>query len=276
MGRSTIISGQKPVRRKRKHAEENRKKVLLSALRFAAVILVVAGIIMLPGYIATKIQSGFKSLVSSRVHRVEFLGEGGSLAEFDRETLQARLSESADAGKSLDELAQIAGSLAPLSKVEVIRASPDKIVIGFERRAPALRIDRGVIRLVDSAGFVYGSCCVLPAQDAEAQLPLLTGVLATDQSGLSNKEEHGLIREALGLNEGLAGKGLKAASLRYQNHRGFFAIMEPGDIEVSIGRAPFDDKLKRLAEVLERVDRQKVSRIELDYHGKAFIKERKL
>ncbi len=276
MGRSTIISGQKPVRRKRKHAEENRKKVLLSALRFAAVILVIAGIIMLPGYIATKIQSGFKSLVSSRVHRVEFLGEGGSLAEFDRETLQARLSESADAGKSLDELAQIAGSLAPLSKVEVMRASPDKIVIGFERRAPALRIDRGVIRLVDSAGFVYGSCCVLPTQDAEAQLPLLTGVLATDQSGLSNKEEHELIREALGLNEGLAGKGLKAASFRYQNHRGFFAIMEPGDIEVSIGRAPFDDKLKRLAEVLERVDRQKVSRIELDYHGKAFIKERKL
>ena len=283
LSRSTIISGQKPARRKRKHVEENRRKVLLSALRFAGVILVIATVVVLPGYIAGKIQTGFKSLVSSRVNRVEFLGAGGSLAEFDRESLQSKISEAADAGASLDDLARIAGSLAPLAKVEIIRAAPGKIIVGFERRTPSLRIDRsnnssndaGAVRLVDSAGFIYGSCCVLPVQEAESLLPLLTGLPAADQAG-NNKEEHALIREALKLYDGLTTKNIKASSIRYQNHRGFFAIMDPGQIEVSIGRAPFDEKLNRLAEVLERVDRQKVSRIELDYHGKAFIKERKL
>lgn len=280
LSRSTIISGQKPAKRKRKHAEGNRRKVFLSALRFAGVILVIATIVVLPGYIAGKIQTGFKSLVSSPVNRVEFLGAGGSLAEFDRESLQSKLSEAADAGASLADLARTAGSLAPLSKVEIIRAAPGKIVVGFERRTPALRIDRGndptVIRLVDSAGFIYGSCCVLPIQESESLLPLLTGLPAADQTGGNSKEEQALIREALGLNEGLTAKNIKTSAIRYQNHRGFFVIMEPGPIEISIGRPPFDDKISRLAEVLERVDRQKVSRIELDYHGKAFIKERKL
>ncbi len=286
LSRSTIISGQKPARRKRKHADESRRKVLLAALRFAGVILVIATVIVLPGYIAGKIQAGFKSLVSSRINHVEFLGAGGSLAAFDRESLQTKISEAANAGAGLDEMARIAGSLAPLSKVEIIRAAPGKIIVGFERRTPSLRIDRGTdpaaVRLVDNAGFIYGSCCVLPAQEPESLLPLLTGLpVAGNQADLAhqaggNKEEQALIREALGLNDGLTAKNIKTSSIRYQNHRGFFVIMEPGSIEVSIGRAPFDDKVNRLAEVLERVDRQKVSRIELDYHGKAFIKERKL
>ena len=249
----------------------------MAALRFCGVLALVALAVLLPGYIATKIQTGFKSLISSRSSQIEFLGKGGALAEFDRESLQSRISDAANAGKSLDELAKIAGSLAPLSRVEVVRTSPEKIVIGFERRTPSMRIDRGsTLRLIDSGGFIYGSCCQLPAQEAESQLPLLTGLSAAEDGGLSPREERTLIGEALGLNGGLIGKGIRVASLRYQNHRGFFTVMDPEGIEVSMGRAPFEDKLNRLAEVLLRIDRQKVSRIELDYHGKAFIKERKL
>lgn len=277
LGKSTIISGQKPARRKRRHAEASRRKIAFAALRFAGVVTLVAIAIMIPGYIASRIQSGFKSLVSSPSTRVEFLGSGGNLADFDRDTLQSRISEAVAAGKSLAEIAHLAGSLAPLSRVEVVRPNPSKILVGFERREPSLRIERGIQKLVDNAGFIYGSCCTLPAQEAESKLPLLVGVPAPQaDGGITGREEQGLLREALTLKEGLESRGIRAATIRYQSHRGFFAVMEPEGIEVAMGQAPFDDKLGRLIEVLQRIDRTKVSRIELDYHGKAFIKERKL
>ncbi len=277
LGKSAIISGQKPARRKRRHAEANRKKLAFAALRFAGVVAIVAFALMLPGYVVSRIQHGFKWLVSSQSIQIEFLGSGGNLADFDRDVLQARISEAASAGKNLDDIARLAGGLAPLSRVEVIRSSPGKILVSFARREPALRIERGIQKLVDNAGFIYGSCCSLPAQEAESRLPLLTGIPGSQvDGGMTAKEEEGLLREALALNSGLLARGIRASTIRHQAHRGFFAIMDPEGIEVAMGLAPFDDKLGRLTEVLQRVDRTKVSRIELDYHGKAFIKERKL
>lgn len=277
LGRSTIISGQKPARRKRRHAGANRRKVAFAALRFFGVVALVALAVLLPGYIASRIQSGFRSLVVSGGTKVEFLGSDGPLADFDRESLQTKAVEALRSGKSLQEIARIAGAVAPLSRVSVVRTSPDRVVIGFERREPALRIERGTQKLIDSAGFIYGSCCILPAQESEAQLPLLSGIPnAQSDNGTSPREEQNLIHAALSLNSGLMRRNIAVSSIRYQGHRGFFAVMNPEGIEVAMGNAPFDDKLSRLSEVLERVDRQRVSRIELDYHGKAFIKERKL
>jgi len=277
LGKSTIISGQKPARRKRRHAEASRKKITFAALRFFGVVGLVAFALMLPGYVISRVQHGFRWLVSSPSIQIEFLGSGGNLADFDRDILQTRISEAASSGKNLDEIAKLAGGLAPLSRVEVIRSSPGKILVSFERREPALRIDRGSQKLVDNGGFIYGACCTLPAQESEAQLPLLTGIPSTQgDQALTPREEERLLHEALSLNRGLSSRGIHASVIRYQAHRGFFAVMDPEGIEIALGLAPFDDKLGRLTEVLQRVDRTKVSRIELDYHGKAFIKERKL
>jgi hypothetical protein len=71
--------------------------------------------------------------------------------------------------------------------------------------------------------------------------------------------------------------GVEIRQINFQKFRGFAVSLADGT-EVVLGLKPFDYKLKKLRGILDGLKRDGVAaaRIELDYEGKAFIKERKL
>lgn len=276
MGKSTVIATQRPSKRKKRHAGQKRRVLGYAILRLASICAAIFLVIALPYYVANKVQKGFQTLTSSTENQLVLLSSGGALTDFDQESLQSKMLAAANKGASLQNLAEIAASAAPLAKVDIIRATPNKIVIGFDKRDPKLRIMMQHQQLIDSSGFIYGKCCVIPGQDAEASLPLLEGIATIENSGIASDSRLSVIKEALVLARELNGLQLPSEKIRYQNHRGFFVTLQPDKLEISFGRAPFASKLQRLRDVLKQVERNKVSRIELDYHGKAFIRERKI
>jgi cell division septal protein FtsQ len=271
LARPSAIAGQKLARKRRKHAGVTRRKILGSAARLAIACGICAVFYFLPSYVAGRISHGFKQFVVRPVRAIEFVGgQTGELRDFDRAALSDRLITAANGGRDLKELAHIAASVAPLARVNIMRTSPGRLLVAFEKRTPALRAGPGGNLLVDNDGFAYGSCCVLPGQEEEAALPLLEGV------SVAQGATDSVVGEAIDLKGKLSSEGLEPAALRYHAHRGYMVIMKPDMLEVAMGRAPFADKISRLSEVLGRIERHRVSRIELDYHGKAFIKERKI
>ena len=70
----------------------------------------------------------------------------------------------------------------------------------------------------------------------------------------------------------------KIKSIEFKRFRGFFVVLQTSETEVALGRSPFSGKLVRLHEILKRLEKTSstAARIELDYQGKAFIKEKKL
>lgn len=271
MAKPSAIAGQRPAKKRRKNAGAARSKIFGSLLRLGLAVSICTLFYFLPAYLAARISDGFRGLVVHPVRGIDFVGgETGELRDFDRAALTDRLVAAANAGRSLKDLSQIASGVAPLARVNIIRTSPGRLVVAFDKRTPALRAGTGGNLLVDTEGFAYGSCCVIPGQEDEASLPMLEGVT------VAHGNTDPVVGEAIDLKGRLVAEGLEPATLRYHAHRGYTVIMKPDMLEVAMGRAPFGDKMARLSEVLGRVERQRISRIELDYHGKAFIKERKL
>lgn len=276
MGKSTAIAGQRPSKRRKRHASERRRVIAHGLLRLAFISGSIFLVIALPWYIATKVQNGFREVTTSQKNQVILLSENGPLTDFDNESLQKNLVSAANEGQPLEKLAQKAAAAAPLSRINIIRTAPDKVIVKFSRRTPKLRIMLEDQKLIDSSGFVYGKCCSLPGQEAESQLPLLEGLAKIDDRGLVADSQLVLIKEAISLGGALVRFDLNPDRIRYQMHRGFFVVLQPDNLEISFGRGPFEGKLERLRDVLKQVDRNKISRVELDYHGKAFIRERKI
>lgn len=190
--------------------------------------------------------------------------------------------------QELDELSRSIESIGSLEKLHVIRPQYATIVISAGIREPVLFVQAGSkIRYLTAEGTVYGDSAN-PASNPSGNAPsvLLSGVfearagnLQLDRTArlITTADEQAVLINAVTLWRLCSAQNLALRSITYQKFRGFDAKLEDGS-EVVLGAAPFEYKIDKLVGIFTKLRKQGVaaSRVELDYDGKAFIKERKL
>ena len=190
--------------------------------------------------------------------------------------------------QELDELARAVEGIGSLERLHVVRPQYATIVISAGIREPVLLVQAGPkIRYLTADGTVYGDA-TNPATNPSGNVPsiLVSGVfdargtnLQLDRSAkvITTTEEQAILLNALNLWRLCAAQNLAVKVMTYQKFRGFDVRMEDSS-EVVLGTAPFEYKIEKLVGIFTKLRKQGVaaSRIELDYDGKAFIKERKL
>lgn len=183
--------------------------------------------------------------------------------------------------ENLVKVAETIQEQTAFAKVHLLKTSPSSIVVSFERRKPVLAVDvGGQTRLVSEEGVVYAKA----AEDAG--YPVIRGVFPLkikdyefnrDQSLIMTDNESIAIKEAVSLYSLSQKYGRNVQNMKYEEYRGFYIVLVEEGTEVFLGRAPFEEKLKKLDSILKNLQKKgsKAARIELDYTGKAFIKEKK-
>lgn len=190
--------------------------------------------------------------------------------------------------QELDELALAVEGIGTLERLHVVRPQFATVVISAGIREPVLLVQAGPkVRYLTGDGTVYGDA-TNPTSNPSGHTPsiLVSGVfdvrgsnLPLDRSAkvLTTPEEQAVLINALNLWRLFTAQNLSVKVMNYQKFRGFDVRMEDGS-EVVLGAAPFEYKIDKLVGIFTKLRKQGIaaSRIELDYDGKAFIKERKL
>jgi hypothetical protein len=188
----------------------------------------------------------------------------------------------------LDALSDSVLALGCWEQVSVIRPRYQTIVISAALRKPVLLVQVGShTRFLARDGVVYGDATETTSNSI-MQVPqvVVTGVFDSHNGPfLFDKAkklvvtvaEQELLSAALRLSELASKGGLGLKSISYQGYRGLGITLED-ETEVLMGSLPFEYKLEKLASILGKLKAKgtTASRIELDYDGKAFIKEKKL
>ncbi|MDE3269039.1 MAG: hypothetical protein OYH77_02010 [Pseudomonadota bacterium] len=157
--------------------------------------------------------------------------------------------------------------------VNLIQTDNDSVVIYVEVRHPRLRVRVGEdYRLISSKGEVYGYW------DTQA-LPELIGVLAPQQrykttargSLKLNQQEQQNIATALSVLR--LAQDYELTSITWENYRGF--KLKTKSMSVFLGLAPYEKKFAKLKTITSAAQKKgtDLTKIELDYHGKAFVKK---
>lgn len=164
--------------------------------------------------------------------------------------------------------------------VQLLQLDSKKLLVKLRVREPVFSIAADKERLVSSSGLVYGLAKL------DHQLPKLTGVLTkakknnflkSNNSLKLSQDEATIINEAIELQKKLNENNLNFSELEYKQYRGFFTTIRNLNLQVSFGRSPFQLKVRKLFRVINKLKQNNTvaSRIELDYDGKAFIREKK-
>lgn len=174
-----------------------------------------------------------------------------------------------------------------LESVRVVRPLIDTVILSAEIRRPMLLIEvGGRTRFLAADGSVFGDVNdTTISPNVPKPTVRLTGIFdqrpnpQLDQSNrvITNSDERRHLRDALEIWRLVGENKIPAKSLNFQKFRGYALTLED-ETEIVIGLKPFAYKLKKLNDILAGLARDGIlaARIELDYEGKAFIKERKL
>ncbi len=102
--------------------------------------------------------------------------------------------------------------------------------------------------------------------------------LFNESSLILDEKEQVLVNQALNLRVVLRDNNIIAEKIIVDRYRGFSLILRDTNTEVILGSKDFSSRVLRLATVTRNLEKKGVQaeRIELDYEGKAFIKERKI
>ena len=187
----------------------------------------------------------------------------------------------------LSILARQVESLGHLDSVTVIRPLANTVILSAEIRRPALLASvGGKIRFLTTDGTVFGDASEASDYPAGVKpVVLVDGIfdqrpgagIDSSQRVIATSEEKRHLLEAIEIWQRSTDASVDVASINFKKFRGF-SILLGDQTEIIIGIRPFDYKLKKLRGILDGLKRDGVvaSRIELDYEGKAFIKEKKL
>ena len=148
---------------------------------------------------------------------------------------------------------------------------------------PRLRVQVDRIRLISDLGAIYGQ----PQSDLEHSLPFVSGVFERKDSDyrftedgvlIAKPDEALLVREAIDLEDATRNRNQTPISIAFNSFRGFTVVLSNTGIEVLFGRFPFGERPTRLVSILDKLKAKgmSASRIELDFDGKAFVKEKPL
>jgi hypothetical protein len=188
------------------------------------------------------------------------------------------------------KIAQATEASGHLEQTKVLRLLSDTIVVTTQSRVPVLIVEVGSKkRYLTAEGTIYGEVSSLPADSDEGRevSVLLTGVfdnrseppIGFDDNGRlrTTNDEKKILIDALNVLRISKNASFKITKINYQTFRGFLVTLEDST-EIVLGFSPFDYKINKLTGILSKIKSQGIiaARIEIDYEGKAFIKERKL
>tara|TARA_B100000524_G_scaffold348077_1_gene251530 strand:- start:195 stop:1058 length:864 start_codon:yes stop_codon:yes gene_type:complete len=207
---------------------------------------------------------------------------GHFLSSTKRTQILSKIKETLKQKKeiTLQELVKAIHQSSNFSKVQVLQPHPQKILIKVWQREANLAIEADTLRMISTKHEVYGKCL----DNKCFHLPVLSGVFAEDKifkktennSFMLSKKEIKIIKSAKDLIDEMKKNKIHPTNIIFEAYRGFQALISPQPIHVTIGMKPFKTKIKRLAEILTQTKDKSmnIEQIELDYSGKAFIKEK--
>ena len=165
-----------------------------------------------------------------------------------------------------------------LRSIQLVQTAPDRIAIATETFTPRLVAELDKLRFVSGDGVIFGNL----ASGETTALPILRGLYknvpftkSENETLILSAANQRIVDEALlAIHEG-ARYNIQYRSITFDEFRGLTAEMLEPNYRVTLGFRPFDLKYQRLKKVVETLkDRDLTSAsIELDYAGKAFVKE---
>ncbi len=275
-----VLTRQKPKRRK----PSSRRWLRFLAI-FAALIAVVGGAFYIshnlpkaPRAIAAKAKKIPDLQIQIKPDETIVL-KPNELAQI-HDVIKAAVREAG--GIDIDQIAKRLHKGTDLERIHIFRPTPEQLIVSLKKRIPVLSVMADRLRFLTRDGVVYGEI-----HDNQTPLIRLNGVfsgrsddhfeLSETNSLVTSENEKNVLSEAVELNDVVQARGLMVDFIEFQEYRGFVIHLADENIEVAIGRKPFDMRLKRLQTTIDQLKKNGIlfSRIELDYDGKAFIKEKK-
>lgn len=176
-------------------------------------------------------------------------------------------------------LAKKIQNILSLEYCHLFWSKPNKILISAQNRQPILITQADRLRYISHYGQIYGQA------QPETTMPTLEGVfseakkfkITPDNTVLLTEKENNIILEAISLYNTLKST-FKISLIKYDPFLGFTIFLADQDLKIAFGNKPFNNKLKKLKNVLENLKQNNMhpDTIELDYFGKAFVKEKRL
>lgn len=169
-----------------------------------------------------------------------------------------------------------------LESVQLFREGFHKVRVKVIPRIAVMRLQTKAGRLLSKDFYAFGKS----TPEAE-HLPLLQGSIfhtigSEDEGGdwtaerLKDKQLRGA-QYALELLSLLEEKNIKPTIFSWDEYRGMSVTMAKDQVEVLFGVPPYREKVSRLEQLLNERDKASKplpQRVEMDFEGKAFIKER--
>jgi hypothetical protein len=225
--------------------------------------------------------------VDSKGFELKLIGYNGEqFPEEVREQTWKFISAKVKSGQplSMSDLALGLHRRGLLDRPVIVNPTPRVLVVVAEARAPLFRVSiDDVSAFLSSSGALFRADVEDPLWPNKELLPLdLSGLvkerrkpLTFDEFGrveLSAKES-GMLSDVIEISQLLASNEIEVKKFFYRENRGL-GVVSSNNVEIILGRSPFDFKLRKLDSILQNISENATSaqRIELDYDGKAFIK----
>jgi hypothetical protein len=222
--------------------------------------------------------------------KIEVVSDGGvPLPEDVKKEVYKVAGRALKTGASgeLKKLSKLVESLGMVDHVRVIRPVADTVILSAQLRRPVLLVNTGAkTRYLSLDATVFGDSADSTGNPSGASpAVIVTGVFDQRQNPtiddsmrvVTTTEERRHLADALEVWQKSNESMIELRQINFQKFRGYSITLADGT-EVVLGIKPFDYKLKKLRGILENLkkDGSVAARIELDYEGKAFIKEKKL
>lgn len=280
----TALSSQKPYRKTRKKFRSYIFKGMKLLFYFSIFYILIANRDQFYGNI--NLESGLQTHVSP-LEKFILIDQDGKIEEKEKTTihlfLKNNIAKSIDKGRELtpEFLANEVQKNFNLSTCTAIQLSSGETFLIFKKRTPFLTIkDSSLPAAISTEGEVYEQ----NSDEVSSKIPSLFGLLQNrkhhpvvnqDRTLLLSSEEESIAQNAVTLTKKVMEQGISIHKLEFRTFRGFSIFIEEDDIEVSIGLAPFDEKLLKLNALLKNIRAKGLhsKKIEIDYEGKAFLTE---
>ena len=296
-GRSSVLKGQRLRRRMDSKAQEGSPQshttpVVQWTMGFLAFFLLSFSAYSTWSLFHQK-QGRFAESLGLWPRELNIIVESGDDTVLNESTLKtiygvASKELSGSRGFAIENLVGALEAIGTLENIHVIRPQIKTIVIHANERRPFLLVRVGEkTRFLTRDGTVYGE--FRDTENAPTPVKLLSvvnGVFDEHQGNrlfdhslrlITSPEEKSILLQAISLSTIVANNNLSISGVSYQKFRGY-SIKLKDETDVVLGLYPFEHKLEKLKSIQLRLSARGVaaSRIELDYDGKAFIKEKKL
>lgn len=165
-----------------------------------------------------------------------------------------------------------------LRSIQMIQTAPDRITLATEPFVPALVVELDKLRYVTDDGIVFGTA---PASEGSG-LTVLRGLYKVpagprrdNGTVIIGEANQRIVNDALLAIKEAKRYNIKYRSLTYDEFLGLSGDLLEPNYRVALGFAPFDAKYEKLKKIIDTLKEQgaQAATIELDYKGKAFIKQ---